>query len=209
MAFVTEQQAKMTLNLGLHVVVLATFLFAAFYVFLAKITVDLINTQVTDGIDDNADGMLDHVAKKFGKSINWDVTEQWAKNLINTSQGRDPAVTESNNRLFDRALGILIGLVVAWVATALVFRYWMKYDIGLWSLLAENAIVFTLIGAFEAYFMMTVATKYVPLSASVSMTTALERLKKNLDSRVTAIVPISPTQVSYQTPSLVRSMRQA
>lgn len=197
MALISEQQARTTLNLGLHVIVLSAFLFAAFYMFLAQITENIINTQVKDGIDDHADVMLDKIANKLGKHVNWNEVDTWAQNLVKKSQGRDPVVVKHNNGVLNYAIGIIAGMLGVWIGTAALFRYWMGYDIALGSILAENAVVFAIVGTFEGYFFMSVATKYVPLSASVSATTALERVKEQLSQHVTDDTPT----VSSQMPS--------
>lgn len=189
MEFMTRQQATMGLNFGLHVIILFLFLFIAFYAVLSKITRNLVSGQVTDIINEQTDPLLDQINARIGKRINWDSVDTWAKDLVKKSQGVDPSVSKHNTDLFYMALGILLGMFTMWVAAALYFSYGLKYKLGLGGIIAENIVIFTIIGLFEGYFFAKVATKYVPITASASATAAIDAIKQNVNKRIDVVYP--------------------
>lgn len=181
----------MGMNFSLHVLILFTFLFLAFFLILSKVTRDLINNQVVDLVNSQTGPLLDSINKKEGSHVDWDTLSKWGTDLVNRSQGVDPVVTKHNKNLLGMSSGIILGMLFTWILVAIIFKSAMGINLGLWDIIKENIIVFTIIGAFEGYFFMKVATKYIPINASYSAITGIERLKEKINERVLLVYPVT------------------
>lgn len=188
---ITKKIAENGLNYGLHIIILFTFLLLAFYLFLSKIVVKEVDKESQDVIDVQIPKIMTEIYKNsnpyIGKKIKELIPEtamnEWASQLVKNNKGKeDPHKVTNNSNLFYQSVGILTGLVITWVLAAVYFTKFSSFKVSLLPIILENIATFTVIAAFELYFFVNVATKYIPIDASSSAIAAIEKTKEEINT---------------------------
>lgn len=179
---VSQEQANYSINIGLHVLILFTFLTLFFFLIISKKENKSIDRAFSDIINKKVGSLLDNVDKwdkKFKEfNIDWKQVDKVADNIIKNSQGEDPKITENNKKLRYVAAGMVGALILLLILMYLYYVFVKKYKISLGHILAENAVIFIFIGAIEYTFFVNIAAKYVPESPDYISTSILNRVKE-------------------------------
>jgi len=183
---ITQLQANYTINIGLHVIILFTFLTIFFFTFVSKLESKSIQNALSDIIDEKTEQILTEIdgwEKKLNVdklSINWEKVNDIAKQIEANSQGELPEITKQNKNLKNISIGLVVGLFVLFIIVYLFFHFGLHYQIQIGSILLENAIIFFFVGIVEYLFFMNIAAKYIPVTPEFVSTTILERIKERL-----------------------------
>lgn len=183
---VTQSEANYSLNIGIHVFILFTFLTVFFFVFASNLAKKSINNSLSTIIDDKTGELLNELDKWDKKikpdtypNIKWDEVNKLASKIVINSENELPEILKHNTRLKWIGIVMIISLLVFLIGMYLYYRFVLKLDVHLGYILIENIIIFAFIGAIEAYFFLNIASKYIPVTPDFVATTVLERIKKN------------------------------
>jgi len=187
---ITPKQVHHGINISIHVLILFTFLTIFFFTFISvkekKLVTDELNSAVNDNIPKLLD-KIDEINKKrgSGSSVDWNKINDFAVNIQKKYNNKpDPNIKKYNDKLFNISIGICLGMLVLIISTISYFTLYKKYDIGLKSILIDNFIITILIGIVEAFFFISVAFKYVPVTASDMFTQIIDRLEYNINKQM-------------------------
>jgi hypothetical protein len=179
---VSEIRANYIINIGLHVIILFTFLTIFFFIYISS----LEKKSVTESLDNMINKQTGIILSSIDKTIpipdsKWVYVNDMAEKLNKDSQGELPSIKKHNNiLLYVSAAGISI-LFMILVGIYLYFTQRLHVDIHLRHILFENTITFILIGIVEFLFFYYIASKYIPASSDVAVTTAIDRIKYNIN----------------------------
>ena len=149
----------------IHITVLYTFLVTFFVLVIAPTSHDTITNELDEKIKDtltntlNEDPQLQTVVK----------TLQDSKILTGFSdmyKGPSAAVKEHNSKIYERAFGILGLLVVGIVVLIIGLKMGCGGCIPKWQIIVENILIFSMVGAVEAWFFLTIAMHFIPVVPS-------------------------------------------
>lgn len=178
---VSQSQANYSLNIGLHVLILFTFLTIFFFAFASKLAQDSIQSALGDIIDKETDTFLtqlDSWNKKLDKfDINWEEINTLAKKVEAKSQGELPEIAKNNKKLRWIGVAMIASLLALLIGMYLYYKLVKGYDVHLGRIFMENIVIFTFIGIVEFVFFTKIAAKYVPVTPDFVATSLLERIK--------------------------------
>jgi len=182
-----QPQANFAMNIGLHVLILFTFLTVFYFVYISKLTEKTVKDSFDNLINSNIKDILtqvDTMDKKSGNKLNidWVAFNNYAKKLVNESQGVSPEI-ESNNKLKFLAIGMIVLLVLVLFGLFFFFK-WQGYRIKWWPIIKENLIIFSFVGVIEFLFFQKIAAAYIPVTPDFVATSVLERIKSNIYSQL-------------------------
>jgi hypothetical protein len=187
---VSQAQANYSLNISVHLLILFTFLTIFFFAYISKLSKKSIQDAM-DGLINQQVGKLltgiDNWDKKLNSdypTIKWKEVNKLAKQVIDKSQGEMPEITDNNTKLQFIGMTMIGSLVVLTIGMFVYFRYIKGYDIHIGQIIAENFVVFLFVGVIEFAFFMYIASKYIPVTPDFVATSALDRVKTNLNSYV-------------------------
>jgi hypothetical protein len=110
---------------------------------------------------------------------------------------KNEKVIEHNKWVLGSSASISIYMFIMFVIICIVLYFSCKQCIPLSSMLIENVIVFTIIGAIEILFFLKIAAKYVPVQPSLLTTTLIETLKNKFSvQQIQQTQPNQPNQVT-------------
>lgn len=189
---VTETQANYVINIGLHVLILFTFLTLFFFAYASSLEKKNIDKALGNIIKDQTGTFLTQINnwdKKITPSasyptIQWNNVNNMAGNLIKNSQGEVPKIEQNNKDLKKFGIGAIIGLAVLLILTVLYFVFVRKYKIHMGGIIVENLVIFAFVGAVEYFFFTHIATKYVPVTPDFVSTTLLDRIKYRISKEL-------------------------
>lgn len=179
---VSQEQANYTINIGLHVLILFTFLTVFFFLIISKKEKKSIDGSFGNIINKKVDSLLNNIDKWDNKikdfTIDWSQVNKVAGNITKNSQGEDPKITENNKKLRYIAGGMVGTLILLLILMYLYYVFVKKYKISLGHILVENIVIFAFIGAIEYTFFINIAAKYIPESPDYISTSILDRIKE-------------------------------
>lgn len=177
-----EHQANHTLNIGLHVIILFTFLTIFFFFVISKLEQKSAEDSVNKIIDKQADNLLSNL-DKWDKKISGFPTITWGKikntfqNIVDKNQGVDPKVESNHKKLHIMSACMIGGLILLWIGAYFYFSRQVGHDINLKRIAIENLVIFAFVGIIEYGFFTNIASKYVPVTPDFAAESVLDRVK--------------------------------
>lgn len=183
-----QPQANFAMNIGLHVLILFTFLTVFYFLYISKLTETTVKNSFDNLIKSNIKDILsqlDTIDKKTGNqlNINWVAFNNYAKKLIDDSQGNLPEIESNNKKLKFLAIGMIVLIVLVLIGLFFFFK-WQGYHIQWWPIIKENLIIFSFVGVIEFLFFQKIAAAYIPVTPDFVSTSVLERIKDNIYSQL-------------------------
>lgn len=187
----SEYTVNFGLDVGLHVLILFTFLTIFFFAYISKLEKQNLDQVTSSMIEEKTDSLLNNVKDwqnklnnwnpKFDVKINWNKVDNLADTLIKNSEGDSPEIKENNQKLFRDSIIFIVALFMIFIGAILYFSLGLGYHIHFKHILIMNAIIFGITGLIEYLFFVNVASKYVPVTPDFTTNTILDRVKKNLN----------------------------
>jgi len=181
---VSQTQANYSLNIGLHVFILFTFLTIFFFAYASKLEKKSIQNALGGIVDKQIGKFLTQVDvwdKKLKPdsypNVNWNAVNNLAKKLEKNSQGELPEIIKNNTRLKWIGMAMVVILFVLLIGMYAYFKMVKKYDVHLGRIFTENLVIFAFVGVIEFLFFKHIAAKYIPTTPDFVATTILERVK--------------------------------
>lgn len=179
---VSEISANYTINIGLHVLILFSFLTSFFFAYISKLEKTSVTTALDGLVNNNISTILDNIDKNIPiPDSQWAKINDMADKLDRDAQGELPSIKNHNNMLMYAAGG---GIAIAFLILVGIYTYFTKglhIDIHIRHILSENAVTFILIGLVEFLFFYYIASKYIPATPDVAAITAIDRIKYNIN----------------------------
>lgn len=179
---VSAQQVNYWLNIGLHVLILFTFLTILFFVYISRVETKAVSDAVNSTIKEQTGKVLSEIDETAAGSVtkdDWHKIRDIAIKIQADSQGELPEIKQNHKNLKITASIVIVVLFLVLAAIFLYYGVKKGHKIHIKKILTENAIVFACIGAIEFMFFTKVAAKYVPVTPDVMASTALERIRDN------------------------------
>lgn len=174
--------ANYSINIGLHVLILFSFLTLFFFLYISSLEKKNVNKALDTLITEQMSNMLNDVEKTLQPSTSdWIKIKNVAIKTQKEAQGDVPAITRNNRDLLYYSIGGLVIIFLILVGLFLYYTIVLHIDINLKHIIMENTITFIFIGIIEFMFFTYIASKYIPVPPSVATTTVLERAKNNIN----------------------------
>lgn len=183
---VSQAQADYSLNMGLHVFILFTFLTIFFFAYISKISKKTIQGALDDVIDKQIGNFMTQVDNWDNKlnpdmqHIKWKEVDKLAQKIIDNAKGDLPEIKENNKRLLINSMVMIGSLLLLLIGMYVYFRFFKGYDVHVRQIFMENLVIFAFIGLIEFEFFTHIASKYIPVTPDFVTTTILERIKERV-----------------------------
>ncbi len=182
---VSQAQANYSLNIGLHIFILFTFLTIFFFAYISKLSKKSIQEELGGIIQKQVGSLLTQIDKWYKKispvtSINWNKANKLAQKIIDNSRGELPEIKQNNKRLKIVSVVMIGSLLLLLISMYVYFRFAKGYDVHIGNIFIENIVIFAFIGMIEFTFFTNIASKYIPVTPDFVTTTVLERIKYNI-----------------------------
>ena len=186
---VTQSEANYSFNIGLHVLILFTFLTVFFFTYVSKISKENINNALKSIVKIETRKFLDEINKwdkifNFRSTINWDEADKIANKFVKNSQNELPEITKNNTRLLWVGIIMIVSLFLLLSSMYFYYRYVLKLDINLGRIFGENIVIFSIIGIIEFIFFSQIASKYIPVTPDFVSKSVLDRIKYSINKSV-------------------------
>lgn len=178
----TNSQVNYSLNIGLHMLILFTFLTIFFFAYVSKLEKKAASDAMEQIIEEQTGNILAQFNKFDGKFtdkpiIKWSAVRKLAQDIVDKNQGEDKDIKENNEKLRVIGISMIVGLLILWIGSVLFFKFIQKRDINLGHIVVENLVIFAFIGVIEYGFFTKVASKYIPVTPDFVAIRLLERIK--------------------------------
>lgn len=175
-----NEQASITVNITLHVLILFTFLTIFFFTFLRKIEEANIDNVSTKLVEKQTINTLNFI-KSQGKYLPKTITNEELNNVADEmeKESKDPIayITKTNTNLLYLSIILISVIFVLLIGMIVYFVFYKKYDIGFKHILVENLIIFSIAGVIEILFFKYVAVKYIPVTPDEATNNVLDGVK--------------------------------
>lgn len=188
--FSKDYKVNFSLDIGLHVLILFTFLTIFFFAYISKLEKQNLDNVTNNVIIEKSDSILNSIDdwqnnlnnwnKNFDIEINWKTIDCIADKLIEDSKDVSPKIKQNNDDLFKGSIIAICTAFFLFIGLTLFLKYYMKYDIHVKHILIMNFVIFSLTGLIEFLFFQDVASKYIPVTPDFTTNTVLERIKTNI-----------------------------
>ena len=185
---VSPQFVHKVVNLGLHMLILFSFLTIFFFLYISVEETKKVKNSINTIIQDNTYKSLVYIDKLDKKSsidktgnINWEKIKKGAIDIQEQSKNKIPYIEKNNKKLIKRSLIIITCFFILLLCITLYFTLYKKYDIDLRSIVIENIIIFLCVAIIEVLFFTFIITKYIPFGPDFVANSLINRIKYNVN----------------------------
>ena len=182
----TDSKANSILNIGLHMIILFTFLVVFFFEYISNVSKKTIDDSINDLIKDNTNDLLmkldkisDDINKDTGSKLDWSQIKDIATTLETEYDEELPDITSHNKKLYNTAIICIVLFTVLLFGFGIYMSH-KGFKINWKFIIIENFIIFVMIGIIEYLFFVNIAFKYIPVDPSNITNSLLDSLKKNI-----------------------------
>lgn len=167
-------------NLLCHIFILLTFLMILFFEIIAPMT--------ANHIDQELHSILQQSTTDFMQTINQYDTHHWidwknvktlTSNLKKQYETASQEVEQNNNQVMNDCVCFLTLFGVS-IIVLIIYLLIRQVEIRLKFLVLENIVIFLLVGFFEVYFFLNIASDYVAVLPNAAIETVISQLKYRL-----------------------------
>lgn len=181
----TTKRVNLGLHIGLHVVILFSFLTVFFFLYMSKIEKNSTDDAIGNIIDSEISSTMSEIYK-WDKTIepdkeiiDWNSVKKKAQKLIDDNRNDNKKVFAHNKKLVMVSIIIIVTIVLTWIGLAFYFS--KSYDINFTKIFIENGIIFLFVGVLEFLFFTNTASKYIPVSPDFATQVIIDNIKKNVE----------------------------
>ena len=142
----------MSVDIGLHIFILFTFLTIFFFAYVSKLEKQSVDDTTNNLINDQTVTFLNELNSwdiKLNTGIKWDNVDKLAINMQNQYHTSVPYIEDNNKNLLKNSIIIIIIIFILLVLTIIFIKYFTKYDLQLKNIIITNIIVFSITGIIE------------------------------------------------------------
>ena len=179
--------AKKTVNIYFHVIILFIFLTIFFFVYLSKVQKQEVSKSITNNIPVQVDNMLsgfDYLDKKLAPytypNIKWDKVKEEGIKISKPDPNVTKDIEETNKNLKYTAISIISILVLGLIVLIAYYKF-SGNDVGLNHVIAENIVIFSLVGIIEFLFFKYIVSKYIPVTPYIVSETIIDEISKRIE----------------------------
>jgi hypothetical protein len=163
-------------NVGLHIVILFTFLSLFFVFYITKISKATIENELSENIEKAIHGAVGEHKNELAEFL-----DKLPVNTLDKLYDQPEKGLNVNNKwLFKTILIINMALWILLIISVVLLKYKCGEVIDIKGLLIENALVFSCIGIVEYVFFTKIALKFVPVEPSFISQQFITSVKKNI-----------------------------
>lgn len=169
----------LTINIGVHVLILFTILSMLFMFFISGVEKSTINGQFESNLN-NAFDKLDATIHSGVKAQIRSLTQNNQFNRLKQTYSSPNLNNITNNKwLFTSMIITNIALFIIVFITIVLLTYQCNQCIPIKHILLENAIIFAFVGVIEYMFFTKIALKYVPSKPSAVINSFFNSINNN------------------------------
>jgi hypothetical protein len=169
-------------NLALHASILFTILSLFFMLYVSKLEVSAIQSELKSNIKSGVAHALVSANPSATTNLVASIGALPFSTLTGLYSQLDPVNAVTNQCLFKDLWMAMAGL---YGITLFIYAYY-RDTIPLLYILAENAAIFLFVGAIELLFFFYVASKFIPVPPSLIVTSSVQALRGDLGSAAPA-----------------------
>lgn len=166
------------INLILHSLILFTFLTLFFAFFIAKISTQIFNDEIShlteNSLGDKINSIKDNTIVKNALGV------LPIDKLIASYEKPDKAAAMNNKGLLNTVFFVNVLLWVGLIIVIVLLKYNCNSELHIKEILLENAAIFSVVGIIEYFFFTRIALKFVPVQPSFISKQFLESVKSEL-----------------------------
>jgi len=165
------------INVIIHVFILLMIISGFFFIYVSQLAKDKFRGELSDVITENlGDALRNADSEGYIKKGLQVVDLEKFKDYYDRP---DPTAANENSWLFRTTIMIVIVLVLLLVIVVVIVKLFCK-RIPFGSVLVENLVLFTLVGAVEICFFLFIARYFVPTKPSLIIQSTIESIKENI-----------------------------
>lgn len=178
-----EEQVSFAFNIILHVTILLTILVSFFFIYVSKVENDFFREEINTSYRNFLIKNLNSLPEQDKEALKTFLEESPIDlNVVMENNTKQPEyLTINNEYLFVTSCVMISFLIILFIAMYVIFRLSSsKRKIGLSEIFMENFFVFLFVGLVEICFFVFIASKYLPISASLIIKTILDEFNQIL-----------------------------
>ncbi len=181
----SEHNIALTTDLFLHGLVLFTFLTAFFLFYVGKLTINVLQKQLSRTIDKDLGKVIRENIQNVKNAKNNDAMSVFTFDAIPYDKLKkyfnkpDPIQTTNNEWLKKMLISINILLFAFFIIAVFLIKMICKIDLDIKEILTLNAVTFIGIGIVEYIFFTNIVLKFIPTPPSLIIDTMIETTKKH------------------------------
>lgn len=169
------------INAIVHIFILLTIISSFFFVYVSQLAKNKFHSELSDVVKNNLGPSLQKADKdRYIKTL----LQGMGPNLSQATQyfnGENEATAIENKWLMWTTIGIIVVLVLTVIIILAIIKLFCQ-KIPFVTILKENIILFTLVGAVEVVFFLFIAKNFIPTKPSLVMETVVNSLKTDFGS---------------------------
>lgn len=174
---VTQETSNYVINIGLHILILFTFLTVFFFVYISKLEKKGVDQVTKKFFSSQTENMLTEINNVY--PLNTESLLNWSAAIKVQGPSDTEKVNNKNKRLQKLGIGMILGLLIILIILSVFFT--MKgVKPHFTHIVIENLVMFAFIGMVEFFFFTKVASNYVPATPDVASNAVLDNIKNKL-----------------------------
>lgn len=179
-------KAALITDIGIHILILWTFLSAFFFLYISRIERNAFENEFGDIIADNVPDILTKLDIQTGGVVKRALqANSGTLNILHKIYDKpDPLVQSYNNWLMLIAFAISLIMFVMIGTGVAIYGSSCKLpkskQIPLPKIIVKNIITFLLVGMIEALFFLLIAARFTPSQPSQLVNNMISRIKQNV-----------------------------
>ena len=173
-----EYKINIISDLGLHALILFTFLTSFFLMYVSKLTVNELQNQLSSIIENDFGNLIRDNKKKYGNLINGPLNLIPYKRLKEFYSKQDKFQKMNNSWVTESLIMTNLFLFILVVGSIFLMSYICDININILEIIQINIFTFLGIGIVEYLFFTRVALDYVPTSPSLLFNSIISNTKK-------------------------------
>ena len=171
---VTQETSNYVINIGLHILILFTFLTVFFFVYISKLEKKGVDQVTKKFFSSQTDNMLTQINNVY--PLNKDSLGAWSASIKAQGPSDTEKVNNKNKRLQRLGIGMILGILIVLIMLSIFFT--MKgVKPHFTHIVIENLVMFAFIGMVEFFFFTKIASNYVPATPDVASNAVMDNIK--------------------------------
>lgn len=167
------------MNIGLHIIILFSFLTLFFFFFISKKEKQGVSDEVKSSVSEATVSILDKIHSNEKKykifNVDWEKVYKGADQMEQSSHNVEQFIVNNNRKLKVISIGVIIGCFILLVAFFLYFRFYRKFKLPYGEIITSNVIAFTFVAGVEYLFFSYIASKYSPIFPSLIVSSSFDK----------------------------------
>jgi len=178
----TSESVDLLVNIGIHVVLLATILLSVFVFVISPLTQGAFESQMQQLSNSAASSALTQLNTADNGATKANIVSN--SNILNAAvklfSSSDPTRVANNHWLLSMTALCIIFLIITIIIFVITISLVANQSVPVWAIIKQNLVAFFFIGMIEVWFFLSIASKFVPVAPSYLTTQIVCRARQNL-----------------------------